>query len=838
MPFADIQDDFNIGYTPDDARALRELKVYKNFTNGDPVMFFVLIMASDGGSMSRMAHLNKTVEIIDEIGTQIRIKNQTFYDICTSFCNANEPVVQFRNGLLLKTRANGATNGTLFEDASIRYPIMTFFGHEFDLSPNFHGVETYPEGEEPNHGATNVKDLKMIALLIRAQKPDSWTEQDVINYDIALRKRYNEATEKSVVVANIYSWWYLQAEITRTSTVVFPYLAFGITSVFIFSLLSVAYGAWHVGQMSPYKLVFAVTACITPMMATAVCLGLLLWFGVRFGSILLIAPFLQLAIGVDDAYIMINAWERVCLDRKRNAVDNDTLRSRITEVMVEAGPSITVTSLTNMLAFGVGAVSSTPDIRLFCTANVLSMFLTLVFTVTFFMAALVIGAKYEMRSQQNQTKPCKTNTNTSEILNEYCKWLSNGKASVLILLMMCVYWGISIYGLTTLSPTVRPMKLLIDGSPIEKAVEATFPNNSFVFQLLQLRYDYILKGYTFVTIIVDDAGNLTDPSRRERIYSMVEQFEQLPECNGARFSHFWMRDYDNFMSNTGDVEIEEEIPEGDTDLIAEQAPYTTTSIRNFLKWPEYQFWAAFMKFDNTTDRIKNFFVTVPYHGENLDDFKEKLRMLKAWRAIADNYSDLSASVYEDDSQFTDQIETLLPRTLKSTAYSFACMFLVCALFMPDIRTVFAASVSILSIFVGVAGFLKLWNIELDPISMTTVILSIGMSVDYPAHITYHFYHASQKHPSEPGYALMARALSVIAYPLLQCCISNLLIVFCLVLAGTYVTEVIVKTVSLVVLFGSIHALVVIPAFLSAFSYDRSRRVVKPIEPSSTLSAKQ
>lgn len=41
-------------------------------------------------------------------------------------------------------------------------------------------------------------------------------------------------------------------------------------------------------------------------------------------------------------------------------------------------------------------------------------------------------------------------------------------------------------------------------------------------------------------------------------------------------------------------------------------------------------------------------------------------------------------------------------------------------------------------FAGVIGFLALWDVKLDPISMITMIMAIGFSIEYCAHITYGF----------------------------------------------------------------------------------------------------
>uniref|UniRef100_A0A914RTK8 Uncharacterized protein n=1 Tax=Parascaris equorum TaxID=6256 RepID=A0A914RTK8_PAREQ len=90
---------------------------------------------------------------------------------------------------------------------------------------------------------------------------------------------------------------------------------------------------------------------------------------------------------------------------------------------------------------------------------------------------------------------------------------------------------------------------------------------------------------------------------------------------------------------------------------------------------------------------------------------------------------------------------------------------------------------------GVFGFITLWGIDLDPISMATLIMSIGLSVDFPAHITFHYYRTGLDPSFTSIKERMLHSLIAIGFPLLQCSASTILFVLCLLLVPCYMGEV-------------------------------------------------
>ncbi len=88
------------------------------------------------------------------------------------------------------------------------------------------------------------------------------------------------------------------------------------------------------------------------------------------------------------------------------------------------------------------------------------------------------------------------------------------------------------------------------------------------------------------------------------------------------------------------------------------------------------------------------------------------------------------------------------------------MALILIAFTPSLTTVLSSTVAILSINLGVFGSLTYWSIDLDPISMSTTLMGIGLSVDFVAHISFHYYKGE------------IRVISNLLFPLRDDCSAN------------------------------------------------------------------
>ncbi|EKX41307.1 hypothetical protein GUITHDRAFT_164388 [Guillardia theta CCMP2712] len=92
-------------------------------------------------------------------------------------------------------------------------------------------------------------------------------------------------------------------------------------------------------------------------------------------------PFILLGIGVDDMFVLAGALDR--------APRHHSLEDRIAYMMKSAGSSITLTSMTDMLAFALGTITTFPALRYFCSYAAIGIVLDYFFQITIFSACIV-----------------------------------------------------------------------------------------------------------------------------------------------------------------------------------------------------------------------------------------------------------------------------------------------------------------------------------------------------------------------------------------------------------------------------------------------------------------
>lgn len=154
-------------------------------------------------------------------------------------------------------------------------------------------------------------------------------------------------------------------------------------------------------------------------------LGLLL--GKPYVGFIGVLPFLVLGIGIDDMFIILHHLDSVSM-KTRDGED------RLGAAMREAGLTILMTTLTDIVAFIIGTVSMFPAVQLFCTFAFLSILFAFLMILTFFLAAVAFDMK-RIASNRWDCLPCLQvkydgeDVNEKDVNNSFAKKVSSSTKS-------------------------------------------------------------------------------------------------------------------------------------------------------------------------------------------------------------------------------------------------------------------------------------------------------------------------------------------------------------------------------------------------------------------------
>lgn len=913
------------GYSPFGARAREEYTRYQEFfsKDGPAVSIYIFALAKDGGSMLREEYLRETVEVLNSANENVTLKDskgveRNFSGFCVSFCKLNEPVRAFYQGFKLQSDQH-RQGLPLNNRISLDYPIAQFLGRTVTLQQSFFGIEYFNDSSKPiverdsqfnltaalltaqndtlvdeegppspdgidGNGTelavtdghptriTNMREVKMVVLQFRAEHQVGWTSELIKTYEKAMVDRFEREYMSDNLKLYVLTTWHVEDEMVRAGISLLPYLTVGFLVMMVCAICSVLIRALYMHQHSPPKIFLAIAACFLPFMSCATALGFMFIFGMRFASILCLIPFLVLSIGVDSSYLMIHEWQRVIKHcREQPNRKNCNVGYRISQVLVEVGPAILISTLTNIFADGMGAFTSSPEIMRLCLGNMVSMMIAFVYQMTFYAGLMSLVGRYEIASEKRERREMqesirkamaapgvgaapatngisgkhpaltrqqsKFHEHTKHYISEstmlFVNVMANRAVALLTIGVYFLYLFFSIWGISRIQINLSTQKLFRHDSPL--------------LELDKLRVQYQVPHFTMATVFVNRPGNLSDPARLRQMNNFVAEMERLNGSWGRSWgpvgTQYFVRDFINFeLSQDGDAEPSEEAElaelEGtepaaadgvlmsadgsSTEILPANAntpdgPFHEEDLGPFLRWPEWPHWKGFVKLNNQSGRLERFFFTTGYHGDELSVWTERGDLLKQWRAVVDKYSvEFDASVFHEDAIFLDLIDNMPTDTLQSVLGTLVCMALVCFLFLNSFFTVIMASSCVLSICCGILGILSWWGIDLDPITMAAMIISIGFSVDIPAHVSYHYYQASVRELDATPQMKLVNCLSSVAFPALQAALSTTFCVCSLLFVQLYMAEVFVKTMVLCVALCNLHGLVFLPAFLIVF----------------------
>lgn len=797
-------------FSADNSPSRYEFMVVREFFKELGGLFHVVVAieAADGGSVLRPKFIDKALEVEDFLQYKLKVEHDgQFYaysDFCGAQCETSDAVNIFLT-VFRDVRHRGKGN------IKLTFPTIDVFGHRIYLANNIFQVQL-------NNRSHLVESANLIAINFHAIYSNASMETIMKKWEHAVLEYAKEITHRAehpLLKLHVTSEGLVSEEVRRTGIEAIPLMPVSLAVIILFTVITSL--KRDQVKSKPWE---ALVGVFCPILSLCASFGTLFWFGFEFLPIVVVVPFLVLAIGVDDVFIFLHCWAHTSAEKP--------LRERVADMLGSAGPSVTITSLTNWLSFTIGIATPTPAIRTFSIFISVAVFYAYMYQLFFYTAVITIGGRREVAGRNAyfpflKARSCKHVINGSSAGNAndgkkhqenggggggftmeslwrlgttfvdlYVDFVMSRSARILLAVCLCVYWAFSAYGVGQIRVGLTSEKLFLDDSPL--------------LELVRLQTNVIFKEGGQMAVFVNNPGDLRQPEAVPEIMRILERFERAQGSVGSSSTQMWLNPYLPFigLQNRGSID------------------FRYKYLNEFFAIPEYHRWSHFVslgpKEDCINERpscVNKFFFSTGF--KNAVSWSDRLELLQNWRRIAGQYTHLNLTVYEDFSMYADQLLSIPPVTIQTVAFALLCMTIVLVVFTPSVSTILSGTASVLSINLGVFGLLYYWNIDLDPISMTTTLMAIGLSVDFVAHISFHYY----KGGIEDRRQRLRHALSSIAWPMLQAALSTVLSLLVLVLIHAYMVQVFVKVVLLVVMLGLIHGLFVLPIVYAAIPFKKA-----------------
>ncbi|XP_044075370.1 patched domain-containing protein 3 [Siniperca chuatsi] len=768
-------------FTPVDGQAKTERKYIQETFPGNDSMFSRLRLSTDGNYATLIATSDRdilTVESLQDIldldfkvrSMVVQFDNQSFEyaDVCAEVresCTSND---------ILDIIGYNANN---IDTVNLTFPWYYSDFRSFSLYLSLGSVKLYKE-------SSVVESAKAIQLhyYLRGDnktKTDLWLESFI--------NSVSKISSTSIQVAYSTSMS-MQWEFKKSPASVIHLFSITYAIAITFSIIS----CWRSDNVRT-KVWVASCGVLSTGLALLSGFGALLLLDQPFVMTAASCPFMILGIGLDDMFIMISCWQRTRV--------LDSVPDRLADTYKEAAVSISITTLTDALALFLGYSSPFGSVQSFCLYAGISVCFCYLYSVTFLGACMAlngqreaenkhwftcskipedlpsrnskafsiccVGGSYDRITGKEETGPM------SHIFEQfYGPFLTHKLMKACVLVIYAGYLAVSIYGFFILKEGLDIRNLALD--------------DSYIINYYNNQRQHFSEYSCNVMVAVKQPFLYWDEDERKHLHSCISNFESLYFVNGT---FAWFLSFLQYANATN------------LNINSQEAFHT--HLPHFLELNSMFKQDINLTADNEIQASRFFIQTL-----NKTTVKD---MMTGLRNTAEECP-VELLVYHPTFIYFDQYTVIMDNTIQTILAAVIVMLVVSLILIPNPLCSVWVAFAICSVIVGVTGFMALWGVNLDSISMINLVMCIGFSVDFSAHISYSFVSSPKSDVNEKA----MDALAHLGYPILQGALSTILGVAVLSMSGSYIFRTFFKIVFLVITFGLLHGLGFIPVFLTLF----------------------
>ena len=555
-----------------------------------------------------------------------------------------------------------------------------------------------------------------------------------------------------------------QSANTDAGIVVISYVVMFIYASFALGSASLSLRAMLNKPVSAFihsKFTLGISGIVIVLLSVSASVGLFSAAGIKVTLIIAeVIPFLVLAVGVDNIFLIVHEFERV-----NQSFPDEEIDSRIAKALGRMGPSILLSASTETIAFVLGVFVGMPAVRNFAAYAAGAVLINALLQVTMFVAVLALDQKRResnridclpfLKLKQQSTSLAGAYGEEEEgmlqsfLRRRYAPFLLNRQVKVVV---VSVFLGIFTAGVA-----------LIPGIQLGLDQRLAIPDGSYLIDYFNDVYAYLNTGppVYFVARNVDVAKRPQQEALCSRFttcdpYSLANVLEleaKRPEKSYITGSTAnWFDDFFFWLN----PQIECCTNEHGKPCFADRDPQWNITLHGMPEGMEFvhyvEKWleapsdvdcvlggkapysqAVVVDAERNAIEASNFRTShTPLRSQ--EDFIASYASARRIAADISTKHDIDVFPYSVHYIFFDQYESITRLAGALLGSAAALILLVTSVLLGSLATGVVVTLTVAMIVVDILGTMVLADVALNALSLVNLVISVGIGVEFCAHV--------------------------------------------------------------------------------------------------------